>query len=216
MAGGATGPASASLGLRERRRLERDLHDGAQQRLVALALTLRLAREKLGRPWLAARPELPAGPLFCIIDGPTRGRPWASAGVRRELRRLATQAGVRRRFAPHQLRHAHALELAREGVPLNIIQRQLGHTNLGTTSDLPPRHRPRRDHHRRPHPPRPDDVRQRRAATLINRTVKRERPFSRTEAGTCSSTPGATPNRPFRQRGGRPRRRPLAVRSGSH
>ena len=43
-------------------------------------------------------------------------------------------AGVRRRFAPHQLRHAHALELAREGVPLNIIQRQLGHANLGTTS----------------------------------------------------------------------------------
>jgi signal transduction histidine kinase len=36
------------LGLRERRRLERDLHDGAQQRLVSLALTLRLAREKLG------------------------------------------------------------------------------------------------------------------------------------------------------------------------
>jgi site-specific recombinase XerD len=85
------------------------------------------------RPWLAARPELPAGPLFCIIDGP-RGRPWASAGVRRELRRLATRAGVRRRFAPHQLRHAHALELAREGVPLNVIQRQLGHANLGTTS----------------------------------------------------------------------------------
>lgn len=37
-------------------------------------------------------------------------------------------------FAPHQLRHAHAVELAREGVPLNIIQRQLGHVNLGTTS----------------------------------------------------------------------------------
>jgi integrase len=60
-----------------------------------------------------------------------RGRPWSSAAVRVELRRLATQARVRRRFAPHQLRHAHALELelelAREGVPLNIIQ-------LGTTS----------------------------------------------------------------------------------
>jgi integrase/recombinase XerD len=37
-------------------------------------------------------------------------------------------------LAPHQLRHAHALELAREGAPLNIIQRQLGHSNLGTTS----------------------------------------------------------------------------------
>ena len=32
----------------ERRRLERDLHDGAQQRLVGLALSLRLARSQLG------------------------------------------------------------------------------------------------------------------------------------------------------------------------
>jgi site-specific recombinase XerD len=86
------------------------------------------------RPWLTERAELPVGPLFCIIDGPTRGRSWSGAAVRSELRRLAARAGVRRRFAPHQLRHAHALELAREGVPLNIIQRQLGHANLGTTS----------------------------------------------------------------------------------
>jgi site-specific recombinase XerD len=41
---------------------------------------------------------------------------------------------VRRRFAPHQLRRAHAVELAREGVPLIVIQRQLGHSNLGITS----------------------------------------------------------------------------------
>ena len=86
------------------------------------------------RPWLNARTELPVGPLFCIIDGPTRGRPWSGAAVCSEFRRIAARAGVRRRFAPHQLRHAHALELAREAVPLNIIQRQLGHANLGTTS----------------------------------------------------------------------------------
>jgi hypothetical protein len=61
-------------------------------------------------------------------------RPWSSANVRVEFRRLAAHAGIRRRFAPHQLRHAHAIELAREGVPLNVIQRQLGHANLGTTS----------------------------------------------------------------------------------
>jgi hypothetical protein len=66
------------------------------------------------RPWLTARLDLPVGALFCIIDGPTSGRSWSSAGVRVELRRLAAQAGVRRRFAPHQLRHAHAVELARE------------------------------------------------------------------------------------------------------
>jgi integrase len=31
-------------------------------------------------------------------------------------------------------RRAHAVEMAREGVPLIVIQRQLGHTNLGITS----------------------------------------------------------------------------------
>jgi len=86
------------------------------------------------RPWLVERAKLPVGPLFCVIDGPTRGRPWSPAGVRVEFRRVAAEAGIRRRFAPHQLRHAHALELAHEGVPLNIIRRQLGHANLGTTS----------------------------------------------------------------------------------
>ena len=42
--------------------------------------------------------------------------------------------GVRRRFAPHQLRHAHAVEMAHEGVPLIVIQRELGHSNFGITS----------------------------------------------------------------------------------
>jgi site-specific recombinase XerD len=57
-----------------------------------------------------------------------------SRGRARRLRRTATASGVRRRFAPHQLRHAHAVEMAHEGVPLIVIQRQLGDSNLGITS----------------------------------------------------------------------------------
>jgi integrase/recombinase XerD len=49
------------------------------------------------------------------------------------LHHAAALAGVRRRFAPHQLRHAHAVEMSREGVPLLIIQRQLGHADLRIT-----------------------------------------------------------------------------------
>jgi site-specific recombinase XerD len=86
------------------------------------------------QPWLETRLELPVGPLFCIVAGPTRGRHWTTAGARAELRNTAVRAGVRRRFAPHQLRHAHAVEMAHEGVPLVVIQRQLGHSNLGITS----------------------------------------------------------------------------------
>ena len=36
-------------------------------------------------PWLQARVELPIGPLFCVVNGPTRGRPWAAAAARSEL-----------------------------------------------------------------------------------------------------------------------------------
>jgi site-specific recombinase XerC len=61
--------------------------------------------------WTADRAALPPGPLFCVIGGPTRGGAWSATAVRAELRHLALQAGVRRRVAPHQLRHAHAVEL---------------------------------------------------------------------------------------------------------
>ena len=61
------------------------------------------------QPLLETRLELPIGPLLCVINGQNRGRHWASAAARADLRRTAVRAGVRRRFAPHQLRHAHVL-----------------------------------------------------------------------------------------------------------
>jgi site-specific recombinase XerD len=85
-------------------------------------------------PWLEDRLAFPPGALFCVIYGPTAGRPCSAPSIRAQLRRLAAAAAVRRRFAPHQLRHAHAIEMAREGVPLMVIQRQLGHYDLAITS----------------------------------------------------------------------------------
>jgi len=88
------------------------------------------------RPWLDLRLELPVGPLFCVINGPTRGRPWSAATMRADLRRTATAAGVRRRFAPHQLRHAHAVEMAPRGRPADRHpaptppQQRRGHLDL--------------------------------------------------------------------------------------
>jgi integrase len=75
------------------------------------------------RPWLTARAELPAGPLFASSTAPP-------ADDRCRAPRSAPSSAAWQRppaFAPHQLRHAHALELARAGGPLNIIERQLGH-----------------------------------------------------------------------------------------
>jgi integrase len=152
--------------------------------------------EHLGA-WLEHRVHMPVGPLFCVIDGSTCGRPWAATAARAELRRLAADAGVRRRFAPHQLRHAHAVELAREGVPVNIIQRQLGHADLGTTSTYVG-DRSERDHQRDPRSSPADHSGHRRTESLAAVTLEyRWGTFASAPAGTMAEA-GARPR--FRSR----------------
>ena len=145
-------------------------------------------------PWLEVRRTLPAGALFCVMRGRTRGRPCAPAAIRPESALThgvagcpandAQQNGLRllpvalslfiervrrwrcvmpiyrtaepaicgispcrvgitqssahwwlcRRRHKHQLRHAHAVEMSREGISLIVIQRQLGHADLAITS----------------------------------------------------------------------------------
>jgi integrase/recombinase XerD len=79
-----------------------------------------------------------------VIDGPTQSRAWSASAARTELRHLALTAGIRRRMAPHQLRHGHAVELLHEGIALPLIQRQLGHSHLSTTGPISKGLTPRR------------------------------------------------------------------------
>ena len=68
--------------------------------------------------------------LFCTLDG----KPIDSSYIGHLLPRPASKAGIEKRVHPHALRHTHAAELACEGVPINVIQRQLGHSSAATTS----------------------------------------------------------------------------------
>jgi integrase len=68
-------------------------------------------------------------PLFCTLEG----KPLQPSYVRTVLPRLASKAGIEKRVHAHGLRHTHAYELMIEGVPVPIIQQQLGHTSLATT-----------------------------------------------------------------------------------
>ena len=43
------------------------------------------------------------------------------------------KAGVEAEDHPHALRHAYAAELAREGVPMNVLRDALGHSSLAVT-----------------------------------------------------------------------------------
>lgn len=83
--------------------------------------------------WMDYRRSLklpPRRPLLCTL----KGNALDSSYVRRLLPRLGERAGIEKRVHAHGLRHTHAAELAVEGKPVNLIQRQLGHSSLATTS----------------------------------------------------------------------------------
>lgn len=88
--------------------------------------------------WLQRRRKLELSgrhPLFATYSrGQSHGRRMSDAYARQLLQRLADRAGVEKRVHPHGLRHTHAFELAQEKIPLHVIQRQLGHSNLATTA----------------------------------------------------------------------------------
>jgi site-specific recombinase XerD len=81
--------------------------------------------------WMDRRREygFRGGPLFCTLAG----TPVSDRYVRDMLKRQAAKAGLEKRVHPHGLRHTHAAELVREGVPVNVIRDQLGHASLAVT-----------------------------------------------------------------------------------
>ena len=134
------------------------------------------------RPWLAARVELRSGRCSASSTARVAGDRGRAPTCASSFCRLAAQAGTRRRFAPHQLRHARAVELSRAGVPLNVIQRQLGHANLGITSIYLQGIDTDEMHCHRPRQARTDDVGHRRTPALTSRPA---------DSGSAADAPAA-------------------------
>lgn len=106
---------------------------GGKRRVVGIDLW---ALEQL-QDWYAVRVGLgiPDGsPLFCAVSAGSVGRPLKGTYVRALVKKLQRRAQIPHRMAPHQLRHALACDLAREGAHLHLLSRQLGHSHLGTTA----------------------------------------------------------------------------------
>lgn len=83
--------------------------------------------------WIQCRSQLDLpdnAPLFCTL----KGGQLSDRYVRDLMTRLAEQAKIGKRVHFHGLRHTMAFELANEGVPMHLIQQQLGHSSLAITS----------------------------------------------------------------------------------
>ena len=114
--------------------------------------TVRVHRGKGGRPrvcgleagsaemvraWVGVRAGLdvqPGAPLICQITVGRIGRAVQPACVRQMLARRRARAGIEKRVHAHGFRHSHAANMAALSLPLNLIQKQLGHANVSTTS----------------------------------------------------------------------------------
>lgn len=69
--------------------------------------------------------------VFVNLFAEPYGHPMTSSGVNELVRSLRARTGVE--FTPHMLRHTHATELGRLGVPIEVISRRLTHANISTT-----------------------------------------------------------------------------------
>ena len=101
---------------------------GGESRTVALdpAAFAFIAR------WLDVRKARGIGgysTVFCTLEGGIIHTSY----IRVMLKRIGKRANIEKRVHPHQLRHTLAAQLAQEGVPINAIQKQLGHSSLVTT-----------------------------------------------------------------------------------
>jgi hypothetical protein len=122
------------------------------------------------QPWLEMRRELPVGPLFCVINGTTRGRHWSQAAARiaaayrggggssATLRATPTPARPRRRNGPRR-------RAARRHPAPTRAQQPRHHQRLS------PRHRQPRDHRDRALPTPADDPGRRVAPALNGRLM---------------------------------------------
>lgn len=101
---------------------------GAKRRAAGLDVAMGAHVER----WLDHRRALGlrGGPLFCTLPGNRLSHNY----IRAMLRRVAGRAGIDRRVHPHALRHSYAHQLMMKGVSVPVIQAQLGHEHLQTTS----------------------------------------------------------------------------------
>ena len=68
--------------------------------------------------------------LFVTLNGRSK---WSQTDVGRSFRRYRRLSGINKSFVLHTLRHTSVTQLALKGVPMNQVQKLLGHSRLETT-----------------------------------------------------------------------------------
>lgn len=102
-----------------------------QERIVPLGVQ---ARKTLEEYLKNIRPRLLRNELEqAVFLGMVRGERIKHKRIGAWLSKYVKQAGITKKITPHSLRHTCATHMLQKGAPLEIIQRILGHKNIGST-----------------------------------------------------------------------------------
>jgi len=78
--------------------------------------------------------DLDSDYVFVNLFAEPRGQAWSYAAVYDLVLRLRKKTGID--VDPHFLRHAYATRALRDGVPIEVVSKLLGHASITTTSSI--------------------------------------------------------------------------------
>jgi site-specific recombinase XerD len=78
--------------------------------------------------------DLDSDYVFVNLWAEPLGQPWTYAAVYDLVKRLRARTGVE--FDPHWARHAYATRALRDGVPVEVVSKLLGHGSVATTTSI--------------------------------------------------------------------------------
>ncbi|HPS62177.1 MAG TPA: site-specific tyrosine recombinase XerD [Bacteroidales bacterium] len=104
---------------------------GNKERLVPIGS---VAQEEIGHYLTQIRPHVPVRKgAEDILFLNRRGDALSRVMVFTVIKRLARQAGIRKKISPHTFRHSFATHLVEGGADLRAVQEMLGHESITTT-----------------------------------------------------------------------------------
>jgi len=93
-----------------------------------------VAQEEIGHYLTQIRPHVPVRKgAEDILFLNRRGDALSRVMVFTVIKRLARQAGIRKKISPHTFRHSFATHLVEGGADLRAVQEMLGHESITTT-----------------------------------------------------------------------------------
>jgi len=103
---------------------------GGKERIIPFG---KMAKEGIARYMERSRPGFLKKKVSNFLFLTRLGRPMSRQTFWKTIKKYAREAGIKKRIAPHSLRHSFATHILERGADLRVVQELLGHADISTT-----------------------------------------------------------------------------------